>query len=94
MSTDPLLGRCVSGTDQYEVIEVIGKGSFGVVSKIRRKEDGKVRAGSRTTSCAKSYTIKFMRTLLCLPCAAVCLERIELWSYEREGEAARCIRGQ
>ena len=29
--------------DTYEVLQVIGKGSFGVVSKIRRKADGKVR---------------------------------------------------
>ena len=26
----------------YEHIQVIGKGSFGIVSKIRRKADGKV----------------------------------------------------
>jgi len=28
--------------DKYELIENIGKGSFGVVSKVRRKADGKV----------------------------------------------------
>lgn len=29
--------------DKYEHLQVIGKGSFGLVSKIRRKADGKVR---------------------------------------------------
>lgn len=28
--------------DNYEKIEDIGKGSFGVVTKIRRKSDGKL----------------------------------------------------
>ena len=28
--------------DKYELIEHIGKGSFGVVSKIKRKADGKI----------------------------------------------------
>ena len=28
--------------DQYEVIGVIGKGSFGTVSRIRRKADGRI----------------------------------------------------
>ena len=28
--------------DKYELIENIGKGSFGVVSKIKRKSDGKI----------------------------------------------------
>lgn len=40
------MGRSACATDQYDVLEVIGKGSFGVVSKIRRKEDGKVRNGN------------------------------------------------
>lgn len=29
--------------DMYEIVQVIGKGSFGTVSKIRRKADGRVR---------------------------------------------------
>ena len=29
--------------DMYELVQVIGKGSFGTVSKIRRKADGRVR---------------------------------------------------
>jgi hypothetical protein len=32
----------MSGIEAYEVIDVIGKGTFGTVSKIRRKEDNKV----------------------------------------------------
>lgn len=28
--------------DKYEFIENIGKGSFGVVSKVKRKTDGKL----------------------------------------------------
>jgi NIMA (never in mitosis gene a)-related kinase 2 len=28
--------------DNYEVLQNIGKGSFGVVSKIKRKSDGKI----------------------------------------------------
>lgn len=28
--------------ENYEILEVIGKGSFGVVQKIKRKQDGKV----------------------------------------------------
>lgn len=30
--------------DAYEQVKVIGKGSFGVVTQIVRKADGKVRA--------------------------------------------------
>jgi hypothetical protein len=32
--------------DMYEVVQTIGKGSFGTVSKIRRKADGRVRPGA------------------------------------------------
>jgi hypothetical protein len=32
-----------SAQDLYELVQVIGKGSFGTVSKIRRKTDGRVR---------------------------------------------------
>lgn len=32
-----------SSCDDYEALEAIGKGSFGTVTKIRRKSDGKVR---------------------------------------------------
>ena len=28
--------------ENYDVLEVIGKGTFGTVSKIRRKSDGRV----------------------------------------------------
>lgn len=28
--------------DKYEVLQVIGKGSFGQVTKIRRREDGRI----------------------------------------------------
>jgi len=28
--------------EMYEIVQVIGKGSFGTVSKIRRKADGRV----------------------------------------------------
>lgn len=31
-----------SALDQYEVLNVLGKGSFGTVSRIRRKADGRV----------------------------------------------------
>ena len=31
-----------SKLDDYEVLEVIGTGVFGTVSKVRRKRDGKV----------------------------------------------------
>jgi hypothetical protein len=34
----------VNPAEQYEVVQVIGKGSFGTVSKIKRRADGKVRA--------------------------------------------------
>jgi hypothetical protein len=37
--------------DAYEPIDVIGNGSFGVIRKVRRKEDGAVRPAGRTT-CA------------------------------------------
>jgi hypothetical protein len=30
--------------EMYELVQVIGKGSFGTVSKIRRKTDGRVRS--------------------------------------------------
>jgi hypothetical protein len=32
----------VSTVDMYEIVSTIGKGSFGTVSKIRRKADGRV----------------------------------------------------
>jgi NIMA (never in mitosis gene a)-related kinase len=35
-------GNTANGIDKYERIADIGKGSFGAVSKIRRKADGKV----------------------------------------------------
>ncbi len=31
-----------STTDMYEVISLLGKGSFGTVSRIRRKADGRI----------------------------------------------------
>jgi hypothetical protein len=31
-----------STVDMYEIVSTIGKGSFGTVSKIRRKADGRV----------------------------------------------------
>lgn len=31
-----------SGMENYEVVGLIGKGSFGSVSKIRRKDDGRI----------------------------------------------------
>lgn len=34
--------RIQPSADHYEVVQVIGKGSFGTVSKIRRKIDGRV----------------------------------------------------
>lgn len=35
-------GGASSGIDAYEVVGTLGKGSFGVVSKVRRKSDGRV----------------------------------------------------
>ena len=36
----------------YEVLEIIGTGSYGVCKKIRRKKDGRVRARSCETRIA------------------------------------------
>jgi hypothetical protein len=33
--------------EMYDIVQVIGKGSFGTVSKIRRRQDGRVRRGAR-----------------------------------------------
>jgi hypothetical protein len=35
-----------STVDMYEIVSTIGKGSFGTVSKIRRKADGRVSTKS------------------------------------------------
>lgn len=40
----PALGGAL---EAYEVVGVLGKGSFGVVSKVRRKADGRVSTGQR-----------------------------------------------
>jgi len=45
-----------AGLDAYEVLQVIGKGSFGVVSKIKRKSDGKVRRARRARGAARAHT--------------------------------------
>jgi NIMA (never in mitosis gene a)-related kinase len=31
-----------SPLSQYEVLQAVGKGSFGIVSKVRRRSDGKI----------------------------------------------------
>lgn len=38
--------------DAYEQVKVIGKGSFGVVTQIVRKADGKVRSAVCIDVCA------------------------------------------
>lgn len=43
MSADANADTRQSAQDLYELVQVIGKGSFGTVSKIRRKTDGRVR---------------------------------------------------
>lgn len=39
---DSTMSSTASSLDQYEVLDLIGKGSFGVVSRIRRKSDGRI----------------------------------------------------
>lgn len=34
----------VSELEQYQLVSNIGKGSFGVISKVKRKDDGRVSA--------------------------------------------------
>lgn len=55
--------------ESYEVLELIGKGTFGKVSKIKRKEDGKVRL----KLCEASE----------LTLIDSCMEGIKLWSNGR-----------
>ena len=40
----PAAERPAASLDMYELVATIGKGSFGTVSKIRRKTDGRVSA--------------------------------------------------
>jgi hypothetical protein len=37
--------------DAYESIDVIGNGSFGIIRKVRRKEDGAVCLSSQRIAC-------------------------------------------
>ena len=71
-----------STLSQYEVVEVIGKGSFGCVSKLRRKADGRV--------CDMLVDLISLHDI---PFVASCVERIGLWYNERKGEATCCVRG-
>lgn len=82
--------------ENYEVIDTIGKGSFGTVCRIRRKSDGKVRAvprdsGSRPRSACRSAAHD--PAWGPAPPAAARLEGTFLWPHVREGEAAGGDRG-
>ena len=35
--------------DQYEPLDIIGNGSFGIIRKVRRKTDGVVRLARRSS---------------------------------------------
>jgi hypothetical protein len=89
---DAAVGRSASAVEQYDVVEVIGKGSFGVVSKIRRREDGKVGAWGilpafpglnlQRLSCIRRNTTDFR------------MERAQLWPHERKRKDVGSFRGQ
>lgn len=36
--------------NQYEPLDIVGNGSFGVIRKVRRKTDGAVRASTLATT--------------------------------------------
>jgi len=38
----------VSELEQYQLVSNIGKGSFGVISKVKRKDDGRVSSGQQS----------------------------------------------
>lgn len=43
--------------DKYKLVSNIGKGSFGVISKVQRVEDGKVRMVVYTTKHRRAHTL-------------------------------------
>lgn len=51
--------------DAYEQVKVIGKGSFGVVTQIVRKSDGKVRPSLCLLPAACLNDQQLMRRCLC-----------------------------
>jgi hypothetical protein len=87
----------VSELERYQLLSNIGKGSFGVISKVRRVEDGRVSrlpdffvSGYTwnilpSTSCKRSSCSRLM--------AGICLEAIRLLQDDRQGPETDSCRG-
>ena len=82
---------CIPKMDKYKVLKVIGKGTFGTVSKIQRISDGKVGVTRAVVGAAVGFAPCSLPSNF--GCADPGVEGTGLWPHVRSGEAARRLGG-
>lgn len=65
--------------DEYEPLDIIGNGSFGIIRKVRRKADGEVRSITK---------VRGPQITDCLPDS--CKKRAQFRAYVGKGQEADC----
>ena len=72
--------------DEFEIVEVIGSGQYGVCKKVKKKSDGKVENNMSNNERAR-FTLNTRYI-------DFCMEGTRLRSNDRSGEEVAVSRGQ